>query len=158
MSYLTDGTLGAKLDRIDVSAAFSIGIKKMGNEGSEWMYVLADADIAQYMAVRIDQSSKAILVSTLNAVSSRAVGFAQTSIASGKYSWVAIQGSNIQCHLAADCAPNVPLYTTGVGGVLDDAIASGGVMFGVVATVTISNTTAVRIIAHNPHIGQQIGV
>jgi hypothetical protein len=155
MSFITDGTLGVKVDRTDTSAAFSVGIQKPGNEGSKWMYVQADASIGQYAAVMINQSSKAVPLTTTNSASSKAVGFAQVSVASGSYSWVALEGNNIKVNLATDCAPNVRLYTTATNGVLDDAIVSAGLIQGVIATVTISNATAVRIIAHNPHISNQ---
>jgi hypothetical protein len=155
MSYITDGTLGAKVDRADTSAAFSVGIRKPGNEASEWMYIQADAAVAIYDAVMVNQSSKAVPLTTTNSASSKAVGFSQVALASGEYGWVAMQGSNIKVKLAANCAPNVRLYTTGTGGVLDDAIVSAGLIQGVIATITISNATATRVIAHFPHISNQ---
>jgi hypothetical protein len=155
MSFITDGTLGVKVDRVDTSAAFSVGIQKPGNEASDWMYIQADASIGQYAAVMINQSSKAVPLTTTNAASSKMVGFVQISVASGSYCWVALEGSNIKVNLAANCAPNVRLYTTATNGVLDDAIVSAGLVEGVIATVTISNATATRIIAYNPHISNQ---
>lgn len=155
MTFIIDGTLGVKVDRVDASAAFSLGIHKPGNEASEWMYIQAASGISQFDAVMINQSSKAVPLTTTNAASSKAVGFAQTSIASASYGWVALAGNNIKVRLATNCAPNVRLYTTGAAGVLDDAIVSAGLVQGVNATVTISNATAVRIIAHNPHISNQ---
>lgn len=153
--FITDGTLGVKVDRVDTSAAFSIGIQKPGDKASKWMYVQADASIGQYAAVMINQSSKAVPLTTTNSASSKAVGFAQVAVASGSYSWVALEGNAISVNLATDCAPNVRLYTTATNGVLDDAIVSAGLIQGVIATVTISNATATRIIAHNPHISNQ---
>ena len=155
MSYFTDGTLGGKVDRVDTSAAFSVGIRKPGNEASEWMYIQADASCAQYAAVMINQSSKAVPLTTTNSASSKAVGFAQIALASGEYGWVAVQGSNIKVNLASACAPNVRLYTTATNGVLDDAIVSAGLIQGVIATITISNATATRIIAQYPHVSNQ---
>ena len=155
MSFITDGTLGVKVDRVDTSAAFSVGIRKPGNEASEWVYVEVASGIDKYDAVMINQSSKAVPLTTTNSASSKMVGFAQVTMASGAYGWVALQGSNLSVKLAANCAPNVRLYTTATGGVLDDAIVSAGLIEGVIATVTISNATAVAIIAHNPHISNQ---
>ena len=154
MSFITDGTLGVKVDRVDVSAAFSVGIRKPGNEASEWIYIEVASGISQYDAVMINQSSKAVPLTTTNAASSKMIGFAQTSMASASYGWVALQGNNIKVKLAANCAPNVRLYTTATAGVLDDAIVSAGFVEGVNATVTISNATAVRIIAYNPHLSE----
>jgi len=59
-------------------------------------------------------------------------------------------------NLAANAAPNVPLYTTATSGVLDDAVVSGGIVFGLVATTSISNATAVTCIAGYPNIGSGI--
>lgn len=155
MSYAIDGKMGVKLDQVDTSAAHVVGTRVCGNENSEWMYIQAGSAVSQYNAVMIDQSSKAYPITTTNAASSTRIGFAQTSIASAKYGWVALQGTNISVSLAANCAPNVRLYTTGTGGVLDDAIVSAGLVEGVKATVTISNATAVRVIAVNPHVTDQ---
>ncbi len=152
MSFITDGTLGVKVDRTDTSAAFSVGIRKPGNESSEWMYIQADASIGQYAAVMINQSSKAVPLTTTNAASSKAVGFAQVSVASGSYSWVALQGNNIKVNCDTNNVPNVPLYTTATNGVVHSSAASGQLIAGIVATVTISTATAVRIIAHNTHL------
>jgi len=153
--FATDGTLGAKFDRIDTSAAFTVGIQKPGDQASKWMYIQANASVAAFAAVMINQSSKAVPLTTTNSASSKAVGFAQVSVASGSFSWVALEGNNISVNLATDCAPNVRLYTTATNGVLDDAIVSAGLIQGVIATITISNATATRIIAHNPHIVDQ---
>ena len=154
MSFITDGTLGVKVDRVDASAAFSVGIRKAGNEASEWVYVEVASGIDKYDAVMINQSSKAVPLTTTNSASSKMVGFAQVTMASGQYGWVALQGSNLTTKLAANCAPNVNLYTTATAGVLDDASVADGYIAGVVAIITISNATAVGIIAHNPQIGK----
>lgn len=153
--FITDGTLGVRVSSVSTSALFSVGIQKPGSQASKWMYIQANASIGQYAAVMINQSSLAVPLTTTNSASSKQVGFAQVSIASGSYAWVALEGNNISVNLAADCAPNVRLYTTATNGVLDDAIVSAGLIQGVIATVTISNATATRIIAHNPHISNQ---
>ncbi len=157
MSFIIDGTLGVKLDRVDTSAAFSVGIRKPGNEASEWMYIEAASGIAQYDAVMINASSKAVPITTTNAASGVAVGFAQTSVASGKYGWVALQGANLNVNLLVDCAPFVRLYTTATAGKLDDAIVSAGMIMGVEAQVTAatSGTTSVRVVATYPKIYNQ---
>jgi hypothetical protein len=152
MAYLTDGKLGVDLTRVATSAEFTLGTTGEGNENSKWMYVYAASGISQYDAVMINQSSNAVPLTTTNAVSSNAVGFAQVAIASASYGWVATGGNNISCKLAANCAPNVRLYTTGTGGVLDDAIVSAGFVAGVNSIVTISNATAVGIIAAYPNV------
>ena len=94
-------------------------------------------------------------LTTTNSANSKAVGFAQVSIASAYYGWVQL-GGKVNVNLAANCAPNVPLYTTATAGVLDDAVVSGCGVFGLVATTSISNATAVTCIAGYPHIASGI--
>jgi hypothetical protein len=90
-------------------------------------------------------------------VTLKRVGFAQCSIASAYYGWVQLGGAPL-VNCAANCAPNVPLYTTSTVGVLDDATVSAGMVAGVTAQNTISNATAVTIVAGYPHISYQGGV
>ena len=90
-------------------------------------------------------------MTTTNSASSKRVGFAQTSIASGSYGWVQTGGVPV-VKLAASCLPNVPLYTTATAGTLDDAVVSGGLVAGIVATVSASGATAVTCVAGYPHV------
>ncbi len=115
------------------------------SDGGIATYVSATSTISQYNAVIIDDKGGAVPVTTTNSATSKRLAFAQTSIASGYYGWVQTGGQNIVT-LAANCAPNVPLYTTATAGVLDDAVVSGGLCIGVIATTTISNATAVTCV------------
>jgi hypothetical protein len=82
---------------------------------------------------------------TALSASSKRVAWAGVSVPSGHCAWVEA-GGPIRANLASACAPNVPLYTTTTPGVLDDAVVSGGLIGGVVSTVSISNATAVTIL------------
>jgi hypothetical protein len=117
--------------------------------------VQALSEISQYAAVAVYDTQKAQMLTTTLAATCKRVGFAQTSIASGYYGWVQL-GGKVLVNLAANAAPSVPLYTTATAGVLDDAVVSGGIVFGLVATTSISNATAVTCIAGYPHIGSGI--
>jgi len=134
------------LDDTSPTAKIAKGTKVDLNDGGEAIYVQALSEISTFAAVAIyaDQTAQ-MLTTTLSATTKR-VGFAQTSIASGYYGWVQTSGI-VRTNLAANCAPNVPLYTTATAGVLDDAIVSTGLILGVTGTVSISNATAVTCIA-----------
>ncbi len=114
--------------------------------GGVLVYVSATSTISQYNAVVIDNLGGAVPVTTTNSATSKRIAFAQTSIASGYFGWVQV-GGKVVVTLAANCAPNVPLYTTATGGVLDDAVVSTGLVVGIVANTSISNATAVTCVA-----------
>lgn len=132
---------------------FSPGTTVMANDGSMLVYVTATSTISQYNAVVIDAFGGAVPVTTTNSTNSKRVAFAQTSIASSYFGWVQVGGRPL-VSLAANCAPNVPLYTTATAGILDDATVSGGLILGMVATNTISNATAVTCVGA---VGTMIG-
>lgn len=127
------------------------------NDGGQAMYVKATSEISTYACVLIGASSQAQMSTTALAVATKRVGFAQASIASAFYGWVQLGGTPM-VNLAANCAPNVPLFTTATSGVLDDATVSAAMVAGVVAQTTISTATAVTIIAGYPHINYTGGV
>ena len=139
------------------AAQFTPGTTVNLSDGGQAMYVKALSEISTYACVLIDASSTARMSTTALAVTLKRVGFAQTSIASAWYGWVQLGGAPV-VNLAANCAPNVPLYTTATVGVLDDATVSAGMVAGVTAQNTISNATAVTIVAGYPHISFQGGV
>lgn len=151
--FVNDGKIGIDLTSTSTTAEHPVGTAARGTQDSSWEYVYAASTIAQYDAVMIDQSANAVPLTTTNAASSKSVGFAQVAIASASYGWVAKSGRGIRVNAAANCAPNVYLYTTSTGGVIDDAVVSAGCLQGVITYDTISNATSVRIIASNPHIG-----
>jgi len=148
-----DVVAGTKLDQVDGSQSpgFTTGAKVRLSDGGEAVYVRATSEISQYQAVVMLADSNAVgslgavPVTTTNAATSRRVAVATFgNIASSKYGWVQVGGRPL-VNLAANCAPNVPLYTTATGGALDDATVSGGLIGGAIAETTISNATAVTI-------------
>jgi hypothetical protein len=127
------------------------------SDGGQAMYVRGLSEISQFAAVLIDASANAQMATTARAVAMKRIGFAQCSIASAFFGWVQIGGAP-KVNLAANCAPNVPLYTTATAGVLDDATVSAAMVAGTVAVNTISNATAVTVVAGYPHIIMEGGV
>lgn len=154
--YVIDGTLGAKLDEVLTSAdwnsgngqgaSHTVGTVALGSKNSKWMYIQAASAIAQYSVVGITGTNTAVPLTTTNVNDTSnvgALGVAQVSIASSSYGWVALEGNNVLCNLAANCADNVKLFTTATGGVLDDATVTNAYIAGVRALTSISNATAV---------------
>jgi hypothetical protein len=154
-TFSVSGAIGVTLSNVDTTSQFTTGTVVNTSDGSQAVYVQALSDISAYAAVAVYDTQKAQMLTTTLAATCKRVGFAQTSIASGYYGWVQL-GGKVLVNLAANAAPSVPLYTTATAGVLDDAVVSGGIVFGLVATTSISNATAVTCIAGYPHIGSGI--
>ncbi len=153
MAFSISGLAGADINSTSTDKKFAIGTIALTSDGGQAIYVSATSTISTYNAVVIDEKGGAVPVTTTNSAVSKRLAFAQTSIASGYNGWV-VTGGKVLVTLATNCAPSVPLYTTATAGVLDDAVVSGGLAIGIVATNTISNATAVTCIAA---IGTMIG-
>lgn len=149
--------IGVSLTDTSSIASFTPGTVVNLSDGGQAIYVQATSEISTYAAVLIGAGASARMTTTTLAVANKRIGFAQTSIASAFYGWVQMGGTPM-VNLAANCAPSVPLYTTATSGVLDDTTVSAAMVAGVVAQTTISNATAVTIIAAYPHITFQGGV
>ena len=154
-TFSVSNTIGVTFSNVDTTSQFTTGTVVNTSDGSQAVYVQALSEISQYAAVAVYDTQKAQMLTTTLAATCKRVGFAQTSIASGYYGWVQL-GGKVLVNLAANAAPSVPLYTTATSGVLDDAVVSGGIVFGLVATTSISNATAVTCIAGYPNIGSGI--
>lgn len=154
-TFSVSNTIGVTLTNVDTTSQFTTGTVVNTSDGGQAIYVQALSEISTYAAVAVYDTQKAQMLTTTLAATCKRVGFAQTSIASGYYGWVQL-GGKVLVNLAVNCAPSVPLYTTATSGVLDDAVVSGGVVFGLVATTSISNATAVTCIAGYPNIGSGI--
>ena len=140
------------LDANDTEARIPKGTTVALSDGGSATYVRAGSEIARYdaVAIRVDQSVISLTTAAVaeDSGSTKQVGFAQTSIASGNYGWVQTSGRP-KVKLAANCGDQVILFTTATGGVLDDATVSASLIAGVVSKTTISNATAITCIV--PH-------
>jgi hypothetical protein len=140
------------LDANDDEARIRTGTTVALDDGGVAVYVQAGSEIAQFQAVaiRVDQTVVSLTTAAVaeGTGSTKQVGFAQTSIASGNYGWVQTSGRP-KVKLAANCADQVILFTTATEGVLDDATVSASLIAGVVSKTTISNATAITVIV--PH-------
>lgn len=157
MATPTSSLIGVNLTRYDSSPLFPVGTITNLSDGGQAMYVKASTSaLSTYGACSISKSGVATLLTTTNAANSGRVGFAQTSVATSNYGWVQL-GGKVLVNAAAQCAPNVPLFTTATAGVLDDATVTAGYIPGMVAATTISNATAVTSAAQYPHIARYGG-
>ena len=152
MTISVSGIAGPCLTTTDNPPQFATGTVVNLDNGGQGVYVQAVGNIAQYDAVSVRADDTAQSLTTTLAASSKRVGWAQVAIASGDYGWV-INGSGVTANLAASCQPNVPLYTTATAGVLDDAVVSGGLVVGTVATTSVVTAGPAAIVAGYPHIG-----
>jgi len=151
MAISTSALIGVALNNTDSSPSFAVGTTVNLNDGGQAVYVQASSDVSQYAAVSVRVDNTVVPITTTNSANSKVVGFAQASIASAYYGSVQIGGKPV-VKLAASCLPNVPLYTTATAGVLDDAVVSGGLVAGLVATVTASGATSLTCVAAYPHV------
>lgn len=152
---LTSSVIGVNLTQVDTAAQFTVGTLVNCNDGGMAMYVLSSTSaVSTFAAVAIDGNGKANMLTTTNAASSPRIGFSQVSIATTGYGWVRLGGAAILVNVAAQCAPNVALFTTSTAGVLDDATVTVGYIMGLVASTTVSNATATTCIGLFPHAGR----
>ena len=133
---------------VSVQPAFALGTVTPMNDGGHAIYVKALSELSTCAACAVYADGTAQMLTTTNAGTCKRVAWAQTSVPSAYFAWLQ-SGGNFKGNLAANCAPNVPLYTTATAGVLDDATVSGGaggLIGGLIATVSISNATAVTLL------------
>lgn len=145
-SLITTGLVTPPISDTNSTARARVGTVVATDDGGQAIFVQALSEISTFAAVAIYANNTVQMLTTTLAATTKKVGFAQTSIASGWFGWVQTSGTP-RVNLAANCDDNVPLYTTATAGVLDDATVSGGLILGLTSTVTISNATAVTCIA-----------
>jgi hypothetical protein len=154
-TFSVSNTAGVTLTNVDATSQFTTGTVVNTSDGGQAVYVQALSEISTYAAVAVYDTQKAQMMTTTLAATCKRIGFAQTSIASGYYGWVQL-GGKVVVNLGTNAGSNVPLYTTSTPGVLNSTVVSGGAVFGLVATTSISNATAVTCIAGYPHIASGI--
>jgi hypothetical protein len=133
------------LNGVSVPPAFALGTTVPLNDGGHAIYVKALSELSAFACCAVYADGTAQMITTTLAATSKRVAWAQVSVPSGHCAWLQV-GGNFRGNLAANCDDNVPLYTTATAGVLDDATVSGGLVGGVISTVTISNATAVTLL------------
>lgn len=146
MPVIVNGFAYPALGDTSTRAVINPGTVVNLDDGGLAVYVQAASNLSQYNAVCIPNSNIATNATTARVASTKRVGFAQVSIASGYYGWVHL-GGKVRVNVSASCLPAVALYTTTTEGVLDDATVSGAMVAGVVTEVTASATSALTAVA-----------
>jgi len=148
-TFITSNAAFPPITNVDTTPALAVGTMALASDGSILMYVQATSTINQFDACIIIQTSSAtgasigcVPVTTTNALTSQRLCAAQVAIASSSYGWVYLSGNNMRVNCAIACQPNVPLYTTGTAGVLDDAIVTAGYCLGVVIKSSATSASA----------------
>ena len=105
-----------------------LGACAYGDDGSEFIYVQADGSgiTDEGRVVLVDEAYNAVMIDTTNSASGfgQRVGVAAAAFTANQYGWVQVKGTcNIQ--VAANCAANTALNTTGTAGQTDDNAAVG---------------------------------
>ena len=155
MAFLTDGCI-ADLTATPTTIEYKLGTTATGTDTTKWVYVQASGAITQYDAVGIDENFQAAALTKAIADAGHQIGFAQVAFADNDYGWVALEGTNMSVRVAASCAADVSLYTTGTAGVLDDTSASQTKISGavLVAAGTSAAVSAREVIATRPFADQ----
>jgi len=146
MPVIINGFAYPALTDTQASPSVNVGTLVNLDDGGQAVYVQAASEISQFNAVCIPATNVAQNATTARVASTKRVGFAQVSIASGYYGWVQL-GGKVRVNVSASCLPGVALYTTTTEGRLDDATVSGALVAGVVTEVTASATSAMTAIA-----------
>lgn len=155
MAFVTDGMVGVDLtlttpvpaiagNNDGIGGLYALGTRVTASDGSVWVYVQAEAAIAQYSWVAIDENFEAVLGTKALADAGHMVGFAQVAFADDDFGWVCVHGANISVRVLASCAADVQLYTSGTAGALDDTSGSQTLIRGVVLVAAATSTASTR--------------
>ena len=147
MAYLhRDPLVGAQpFANTETTAKHTLGVAVQGkdvtNNGGTgtFIYVQASSSITQYDAVAIKHGYKAAQLTITNAKTAIEIAFSQVAVGTkGDYFW-AMQGGRPIVRCALGTQPDVPLFATATGGVLDD-VSSSVVIQGVMAVTQVTNS------------------
>lgn len=127
-NFSTSGCLGVALDAPSATAVHEVGTKTTGNDGSEWVYVQADAGgvTGAGYVVLIGSDFTVDMLDTGNSGGAfgEAVGVASAAFSASDYGWVQVYGP-CSIRVAASANANAALNTTATAGQLDDDGTAG---------------------------------
>jgi hypothetical protein len=145
MAYrFVDGRIGAQpIGNTDSTQNHPLGTVVRANDPTfgegTFIYVQASNSITQYDAVAIKAGYKAVPLTITNGKLAVELAYSQVAVGTkGDYFWVN-QGGRPMVRLALATQPNVPLFATATGGVLDDA-SSSVVIQGIQAETQVTNS------------------
>ena len=147
--------LGVDLDQTySASAAGNVDLpyaqgEPVSTKNGKAILVKAVSGTPQYSLVMYGPSSAAasasticVLASLTNATSGRLYAVAQTSIASAEYGWVHTECTKEGRILCTTAEMGVPLFLTGTGGQVDDAVTSGKALANLFIQASVTSASA----------------
>ena len=153
------GCLGIATDRTDTSSMHDEGLEVTTKHGRA-VYAKAAAAAPAGSLVRVAPSSAtatvsavATLVSTGTINTGGILAVSNVSVAVSSFGWFYTEsrnpGAGLEIRAATACQPNVPLFTTATGGVVDDATVSGGNLLGIKVLESAASASTVPVIFHD---------
>jgi hypothetical protein len=145
--------IGANLSGTSTAASHGLGDRHRDHAGNDWVYVQASAACAIYDVVTIKNGFETTPLTAATAKTPMEVGFAQYAFGADEFGWVMTNGRPT-INVLVDAGANVPLYTSGTAGKLDDATTTQMVA-GIVLTDTMTATTSgpMAAVATFPRVG-----
>ena len=136
---------GAKVTQTHTSPEFEVGTRHEDENGKEYVYVQADAGGATGAGyvVLVDESYAADMIDTTNSATGfgQIAGVATAAVAASEYCWVQIFGP-ADIRVAASCAANTAINTTGTAGQLDDDASVGAEVIDGITLTTANGGSA----------------
>ena len=147
MAFATSSVLGVDLNNSSTTALFTLNQRVLGDNNSEWVYVIATGTITTGKFVSIQAAGTAIAPSTGQLMAPTGVagggeiGCIQCQALQGEYAWVATRGHNMIIACTGTIAPGVVVYLGGdVAGVIGGATSC--TMAGIFVTTSASTLQA----------------
>lgn len=148
MSGNANHTLGIDWTAVETTPQFTLGELKQDRNGTQYQYVKASAALTVNETYIIPYTytiaSGNKLDQTTDDAAPVAVGVVQHSsfTTSGQYGWIFVGPGVGSVKVLANCAADVPVYSTATAGALDDASASAKLVAGLKLTAANGGSTA----------------
>lgn len=124
MAYSLTPLAGLTLDGIEPTLT-ALGMEVTDNLGRKRRLVASDSALSPCTVLSINSSNLATPITPALAIQGALIGVTPFSVStSATQNFWAILSGPAPVRVAASCQPDVPLYTTDTGGVLDDATVS----------------------------------
>ena len=138
----------------DVATSDKEGVGTLRYEGpNEYIWCKGIINTVRGSAVQPDEDYATALLTTTTGVATTPVAFALAATVASRWGWYQVRGNDVPMSLAASCAKDVALYTTGTAGVLDDtAVGSTVKIMGVVADTAVTSAAVSNGLALYPRI------
>jgi len=149
-AYATD-LCGVDFNRTDTDPQFTLGQLAKGSDGSEWVYVQADASgvTGTGYVVLLNENWSADMLDTTNSASGfgQRVGVAPVAVSASEYFWTQVKGVCV-VQVAASAAANTALNSTATAGQVDDDASVGAEVVNDLVLTTANGASAATAAAY----------